>query len=351
MYGIPIQDIFATEQSFGSLERGPSNAFVPDLDEYEEIIWFTSGGKDSLSCLLYLLDLGVPPSKIESHLHLVDGAEDNFIEWPVTRDYCRKVAEAFGLRHVESWRVGGFRREMLRKDAQTAPVAVPMPDGSHLLTGGERSGFSTRLRFPQQSANGAVRWCSGVTKIDVGSRYFTTNPRFQDGKKRLVVTGERAEESPCRANYEVFEPHRSDNRGGKFVDRYLDQWRAVHGFSEERVWALIEKYAVCAHPSYHLGLGRASCRRCVFAGPNQIATLKFLDPAGHEEFAQYERTFGCTIHRSMSIDEVADRGQVLPGARTEWGRIAMSEVFDLPVISRPWVRPIGAMSGENAGPT
>ena len=351
MYGTPVLQVFDGEDVTGLGDDAARAGFIPDLDQYEEVILLNSGGKDSVCALLYLLELGVPAAKIESHHHLVDGDKDQFIEWPITRDYCRKLAAAVGVRHVESWREGGFRREMLRQDAQTAPVAVPMPDGTHKLVGGDRSGFSTRMRFPQQSANLSVRWCSASLKIDVGARYFTTNPRFQDGKKRLVVSGERAEESPCRAHYQVFEPSRSDNRGGPKVDRYLDHWRAVHGFSEARVWAMLQRHRVTAHPSYHLGLGRASCSRCVFAGDNQISTLRFLDPVGHREFADYERVFGSTIHRSQSIDERADRGQVLPGALTDWGRVAMSEVFDLPIFSDPWVRPVGAMSGENAGPT
>jgi 3'-phosphoadenosine 5'-phosphosulfate sulfotransferase (PAPS reductase)/FAD synthetase len=47
---------------------------------------------------------------------------------------------------------------------------------------------------------------------------------FRDGKT-LVVTGERAEESPNRARYKVFEPHRADNRHGRRVIRHVDHWR------------------------------------------------------------------------------------------------------------------------------
>lgn len=40
---------------------------LPDFDEYERVVVFTSGGKDSTACVLHLLDLGVPKAKIELH--------------------------------------------------------------------------------------------------------------------------------------------------------------------------------------------------------------------------------------------------------------------------------------------
>jgi 3'-phosphoadenosine 5'-phosphosulfate sulfotransferase (PAPS reductase)/FAD synthetase len=349
MYGMTVQDLFEDEPP----QAAPAacEEFIPKLDEYESAICFNSGGKDSIACVLHLLELGMPRSKIEIHHHLVDGDDDQLMEWPVTRDYTRKFAAAFGLRYVESWRVGGFRREMLRENAQTAPVAVPMPDGTHLITGGDRSKCSTRRKFPQVSPDLRVRWCSSSLKIECASRYFSTNPIFQDGRKRLVITGERAEESANRAHYKGFEPSRSDNRGGKFVDRYLDQWRAVHAWPEQRVWDILKRWKVCPHPAYYIGLGRASCAHCLFSSDNQIATMRFLDPKGHTEIANYEREFGVTIHRNLSIGARADKGEVLAGAYTDWGRIAMSATFDHPIFVDDWQLPPGAMSRECAGPT
>ncbi|MFJ7891374.1 hypothetical protein ACIQYL_25430 [Lysinibacillus xylanilyticus] len=42
----------------------PSINLLP-LSEYDHIIISESGGKDSMACLFYLLDLGVPKEKIE----------------------------------------------------------------------------------------------------------------------------------------------------------------------------------------------------------------------------------------------------------------------------------------------
>lgn len=351
MYGMAIADVFDTPARTDAAVHAPAPTIPVDLLKYEEIIVFFSGGKDSVACVLYLLSLGVEPSRIELHHHAVDGKEGStLMDWPVTSAYCQAFANAFGLRYVETWKVGGFEGELLRENAGTAPVAIPMPSGEYVRIGGERSKANTRMKFPQVSANLQVRWCSSVVKIEVGARYLNTVERFRDGRKRLVVTGERAEESAARANYAVFEPHRCDNRGGRFVDRWLDHWRAVHQFTEQQVWDLLRAYRVLAHPSYFVGLGRASCRYCIFGGPNQWATMQQIDPQGFATIAQHERRFGITIHRSRSVEEQASRGVPLAGARTAWAAIAMSPNFDLPILMDEWVMPCGAF-GENAGPT
>ena len=50
----------------------PGASTLPDLSTYDRILVAFSGGKDSICCLLRLLELGVPRSKIEQlHLALV----------------------------------------------------------------------------------------------------------------------------------------------------------------------------------------------------------------------------------------------------------------------------------------
>ncbi|MEK3977384.1 hypothetical protein MKZ20_21530 [Psychrobacillus sp. FSL K6-2684] len=55
------------------------------LSDYNHIIKSESGGKDSMACLFYLLELGVPKVKIELWVSGADGrGEDNikFVDWP-----------------------------------------------------------------------------------------------------------------------------------------------------------------------------------------------------------------------------------------------------------------------------
>lgn len=326
------------------------NPVAPDLSEYEEFVVFFSGGKDSVACALHLLELGIPAHRIELHHHAVDGKEGStLMDWPCTTAYCEAFAKAFGFRYAESWKVGGFEREMLRENTGTAPIAVPLHDGRIVHTGGDRAKPNTRRKFPQVAASLMVRWCSAALKVDVGSRYLTSNQRFADGKKRLVITGERAQESAARAHYAVFEPHRADRRNGRRVTRWLDHWRPVHGWTEHQVWEILERWRIQCHPAYEIGLGRASCRHCVFLGDDQWATMRQVDPGGFGRVAAYEREFGVTIHRTRSVTERADRGSPLPGANTHWRAVAMCASWELPIVVERWTRPAGAFA-ENAGP-
>ncbi len=64
------------------------------LDTYATIIVAFSGGKDSVACVLHLLELGVPRERIELWHHDVDGREGStLMDWPVTRAYCRAFAD------------------------------------------------------------------------------------------------------------------------------------------------------------------------------------------------------------------------------------------------------------------
>lgn len=324
---------------------------APNLTDYDRFIVFFSGGKDSVACFLWLIDQGIPVTKIELHHHLVDGNEgSDLMDWPITTDYCTKFAEAFGVRMSFSWKEGGFEREMLRKDAPTAPVHFYTQSGEKRQIGGN-GGNNTRLKFPQVSADLSVRWCSSYLKIGVGESYIVNDPIFREGKT-LVLTGERAEESTARARYKTFEPHRSDNRNGARVKRWVDVYRVVHGWSEQEVWDIIRKHRVNPHPAYHLGLGRTSCMACIFGSPKQWAMLKHYMPRQFIKIANYETQFNTTIKRGASVEDTAAKG-VVPELDPYWLEIAMGKVFTPAMILSQdidWTYPPGAF-GESSGPT
>lgn len=323
-------------------------AVEPDLGQYDRFLVFMSGGKDSLACVLHLLDKGISPCQIELHHHLVDGTEGStLMDWPVTNAYSRAVAQALGMTYTSSWREGGFEREMLRKDAPTAPVWIPDEQQGHRRVGGDGP-MGTRLKFPQVSANLSVRWCSSALKIDVGARYLTNHPKFTEGKT-LVLTGERAQESSARAKYAGFEPHRCDLRHGRKYQRFIDHWRPIHQWSEEQVWEIIKRYRVLPHPAYYLGWGRTSCRQCIFGSKDQWATVKAIAPANLDAIAAHERTFGVTIHRKHDVMTLASNGKAY-ATDPFWVEIANAETFELPVIVDDWVLPQGAF-GDSCGPT
>lgn len=319
----------------------------PDLNSYDRIIIAFSGGKDSLACLLHVLEAGADPSKVELWHHDVDGREGpGLMDWPVTPDYCRSVAQAFELPIYFSWKVGGFRREMLRENQRTAPTKFETPEGIQQV-GGTRGKKSTRRKFPQVSADLSVRWCSAYLKIDVANAALRNDKRFR-GIRTLFVTGERAEESAGRAKYATFEPHKADLRNGKRYTRHIDHWRPVHGWPEAQVWEIIERHQVNPHPAYVLGFGRVSCKTCIFASADQFASVQVIDPSAVDVLTGFEEEFDSTIKRGRSVPQLCEAGTPYE-MDPEAVRVALSETYDLPVIVENWQLPAGAY-GESCGP-
>jgi 3'-phosphoadenosine 5'-phosphosulfate sulfotransferase (PAPS reductase)/FAD synthetase len=325
-----------------------------ELLTYRRIVVALSGGKDSVACVLHLLELGVPREMIELWHHDVDGREGStLMDWPCTRAYCRAFAAALGIPIYFSWKVGGFEREMVRHRERTQPTAFEVPGGAVIRVGGKHGKVATRCQFPQVSPDLQVRWCSSFLKIDVCDRALMGQSRFGFGARTLVITGERAEESANRARYKTFEPHRADHRNAQRARsrRHIDHWRPVHGWSTAEVWAIIERHRINPHPCYRVGFGRASCMKCIFGSPDQWATVAKLDPAGFRKVAMFEALSGKTIKRKQSLPQLVERGT--PYSYTpEDAAAALSETFDEPIILPPgeWRLPSGAFA-ESCGPT
>lgn len=327
---------------------------MENLEEYDYIIVAFSGGKDSTACFLDLLDRGVDRTKIELWHHLIDGApgSEPFMDWPVTEDYCRQFATEFNVPIYFSWREGGFKQEMLRNGNPTGKVYWENEDGSIGSSGG-KGPDGTRRKFPQVSADLRVRWCSAYLKIDVMSAAINNQKRFT-GKKTLVVTGERAEESKSRSKYKTFEDHRCNRKL-----RTVHHWRPIHDWKEEQVWEIIERHRVWVHPAYWMGWGRLSCMTCIFGSENQWASASALFPEMVGRIAEHEEEFGLTIRRDKSVREMVEAGEVYKPTQaylTEATGAQMSHHMKTALRahtfwgeSLPWELPPGAY-GENAGP-
>jgi len=321
-----------------------------DLHNYDYYLVSMSGGKDSTAVLLWLLGRGVDVSKIELWHQLVDGGREHTLPlmvWPFEEDYVNRLGEHFGIRVLHQYKQGGFEREMLRDQSLTAPTCFQLGDRSWQTKGGTHGKPNTRQMFPQVSADLRCRWCSGVLKVDPMDMALRNDPRFR-GKKTLVLTGERAQESANRARYKTEEPHRADARDGK-LERYIDHRRPVHQWQEQHVWNMLQGLNIRPAPAYFLGWGRLSCLSCIFGSPNQWASVRQIAPDWFERIAQYEEQFNHTIHRTKNVRQLADAGTPYPTCLDpDLVRLAMSRTYTGPITG--FELPAGAY-GENVGPS
>ena len=301
----------------------------PELKSYDRFVVAFSGGKDSIASLLTLLDAGISPDRIDCYHHDVDGDGAAFMGWPCTTAYCRAVTDALGVPLYLSWREGGFLREMLRDDVPTAPI-----------------------RF--QTLDGLVRQVGGTGQP--GTRCMSALIRAQDrflGRRTLILTGERAEESTARAHYATFEPDRTDTRNGTRKQRHVDHWRPVHGLTESQIWEMLRRYGIVPAPAYRLGWSRLSCIACIFGGNDQWATIRHIAPERFEQIASYEDRFDRTIHRTLTVRARADRGRPYlaaveqPALAAAAMRPAWTERVRVPECA--WQLPAGAF-GNSSGP-
>lgn len=336
---------------------GTASSYLPHLAGYDFFVVAFSGGADSLACLLHLLELGVPRDKLELWHYDVDGREGSeLFDWPCTRDYCRKIAAGFDVPIRFGWKVGGFEGEILRNNEPTAPTIFETPDGLSEPIGGSGP-LGTRLKYPQPAASLSARWCSAYLKVDVAEKMVTHQDRFL-GKRTLIVTGERAQESTNRARYEPFEIDRADRRNGQRARRHVDRWLPVHMWTKHDVWNCIERHRVNVHPAYRLGWSRVSCAACIFADEHQWASLREVNPRQFEQHEAYERRFGRSIKRPVHrkkdnrhltvLSTWADAGTPYEMAADDV-RAAMSTTFNEPVFLEQWTLPRGAY-GSSCGP-
>ena len=170
------------------------------------------------------------------------------------------------------------------------------------------------------------------------SAAINNQERFK-GKKTLIVTGERAEESKSRANYLKFENHRSNS-----MTRTVHHWRPIHDWTEKQIWAIMQKHSVRVHPAYYLGWSRLSCMTCIFGNADQWASAAMLFPEMVEKIAQYEEEFEFTIKRTTSVRELIENGQPYTRAGPFKPHLYENTFIDT------WGLPQGAY-GKSEGPT
>lgn len=107
------------------------------------------------------------------------------------------------------------------------------------------------------------RYCTEYLKIKPFYMFLAQFREFCNDF--VVITGERAEESPSRAN----------KLEREFDDKYYhcDIWRPLKNWVADDVFQIHIKQSVKINPMYHMGFTRVGCAPCIFARKSDIALI------------------------------------------------------------------------------
>jgi hypothetical protein len=97
-----------------------------------------------------------------------------------------------------------------------------------------------------------------------------------------------------------------------------------------------------------------SCALCIFGDEDQWASARALLPDQFKRISNYEKSFGVTIQRSRSIEQLADAGTSFIPDDERLRTLSMSEEYPQSMILVPqheeWIMPPGAFK-RAGGPT
>ena len=235
-----------------------------DLSQFDQIWLNLSGGKDSQTLALQMVDLAGRQG-VCGRLRAVHS--DTGAEWSCTRSVVQDLC----------------RRLEIPLEIVTPKVTIP-------------DYIEKRQYFPSMRC----RFCTSIKTGAIDKLIRKYNP-FRQESKILCVTGERREESSKRSKLAEFELHKTLTAGKRQVFRY----RPLLDWKEHQIWDAINKSGIPAHPAYtEYGNERLSCALCIFACNQDLRNGALNRPDLAELYLKVERESGFLFREKRSLQQI-----------------------------------------------
>lgn len=288
---------------------------IQNLPGYDLVLVNSSAGKDSQAMLSYLVGVADAQGVDRARLVVVH-ADLGRVEWDGTRELAEQQAAAYRLRFEVVARAEDLLDQIVTRH--------------HTL---RAKGDTTTPAWPSSAA----RYCTSDQKTSQVVELITRlvdEWRKAGGKGRMRILnclGIRAAESVARAKKVPFGPDpsswstppraaRAATAKREAVDarpgvphglRLVDRWLPIFDWSDEQVWAEIDRSGLPVHPAYAAGMPRLSCVFCVLAGRKELTLAARLNPGLARAYVAVERQVGHDFKKGLSIAQIAADAGVL----------------------------------------
>lgn len=289
----------------------------PRLSDYDLVLVNTSGGKDSLAMLWYLLGLADAEGYDRARIVVVH-ADLARVEWDGTRELAQSHAEAFGLRfEVVRRELGDLLEQVRQRRDSLDAAAMALVGEAGVLRGAGLDAFARladddarkRWNAPAWPGPGNARWCTSDQKTAQVAKLITrlaaewheANPDAGRPIRILQCLGMRAEESADRAKAE---PFRRNTKNSNKTVKLVDDWLPIHSWLLADVWAAVDASGLPRHPAYALGMSRASCVFCIYATLRELVLAARHKPELAAEYRATEIYARSTFKAGLGFEQI-----------------------------------------------
>lgn len=188
-----------------------------------------SGGKDSTACLLWALD-NIDKDKIIPYYMDTKWEHDSVYEY----------------------------LEYLEKELDIKITRI------------ESEGMEALCERKRMMPNRIYRFCSENLKKIPATQYLYEN-FYKKGIDFINIIGKRRDESPNRANTEIYEEYEASFNGEKFVVKNLNP---IAYWNTQKVFDYLKSHNIEVNPLYKKGFSRVGCYPCIFARKYELVMME-----------------------------------------------------------------------------